>query len=119
MESEKVFVGKDLDLLVAALSASESLFGAAHAVKLTEDVLKYPIASVDDFTAVLDRHGGSKKKVRVGKREVGHQHAVKYLRPELFPINNQEQLLGAFILAFETEREERRKVASEEQPPAT
>jgi hypothetical protein len=104
MDTIEGFSEKDCDLLLAVLSVNASMLNAAHAVRVVEGHIDYPIKSVDDLriveTAAADRDG----HVRVGNRTITLEQATRYLSGMTFPIVDREQLISRLVNAFEAER---------------
>jgi len=106
MDYERLFGPEDVALLVSVISANDSMFCAAHAVKLIEGSVSYPIESVDQLQPVFERYGREDGAIQIGLWKVTFQHAVCYLPREEFPIANRDELISRLLVGFETERVE-------------
>jgi hypothetical protein len=96
----EVFRPEDLSILLEVLETNQSLHSSAHAVKVIEERLAYPVANVD----VLLEAFGDEPYVSIGNCRISRNHVQEYLPAAWFPISTRRELIGRLILAFERER---------------
>ena len=90
----------DLPLLTEVLDTLPVMHNAAHAVKIIERHLSYPISSVEVLLSVFD----GVDHIKVRNCRITPQEVRFFLPETCFPIDNRSHLIAHVIMAFERER---------------
>lgn len=91
---------EDQKLLTDVLDTYPSMRNTAHAVKIIEQNVTYPIPSLE---ALLQIFGG-RANLQVGNCSVTPEEVQQFLSEACFPIGNRPHLICHLIMAFERER---------------
>jgi hypothetical protein len=91
---------EDHSLLIEVLERNQSMYLAAHAAKLIEQELSYPIPEL----GVIIEAFTDREFVQVHTSRVTREQVERYLPPACFPIDNRRMLVSRLIMAFERER---------------
>jgi hypothetical protein len=101
--AEITLTAEDSALLTEVVSMDDTLFAVAHATKLIESMVAYPIESVNQLRVGFNQHARDDKLVYVGRCTVSWEKVDQYFGKSRFPIRNRKQLLSAIIVSLEKE----------------
>jgi len=91
------FDAEDLELLTSVVAVIPNLTEIAHATKLVNKRLKYPINKRSEILKVLD----GKKNFRLGDRGLSVSLVEQFLPDKFFPIDSERDLICKLLIAFQ------------------
>ena len=100
----ETFTSEDVALLAEVVSMDDMLLAAAHATKLIESVVAYPIESVSQLKVTFDQNARNNEFIYVGRCTLSWEKIERYFGKSRFPIRNRQKLLSAIIVSLKKER---------------
>jgi hypothetical protein len=96
-DCSQLFDDSDIQLLKRAVLMVPDLEAAAYLTKIIKDKVRFPINDRDEIEKFVEDSGGA---VMCKGRKWNRKDVKRFLKPSLFPIGDEEQLLGSMFFAI-------------------